>query len=568
MYDQTKEMVIASYMTPSANYYNAYGDGISYFLESNLVMYEFTKDKKYLDDFVAISHEVINNRDDYRKAYAQKPYWTTNSRNCPGPITYQTALIIAPMAHYIYFSKKEFPSSFNDLLTTPFTTFNSHYIKTYHEYAIWLYTEIKKTLDYYNTYYWISGKGYRQYADDPCYKKSKDVDAMDRNCNWGVVNTYLAAAFQGASEGALYLAHAQVAASQLKNCMQEKIHTNGAKYYQWKYTGWQKNKEPLEKRIDDISHAGAVIDFAFVCHKFRTLIKNTARKGCCFDGYFTDEDMTKLANTFIYKVYAEPLKYHNAINGTCTFYKFPDCKENNMDFLLQYGIGRWLQLANANDPFRPSSLNLTFSIVSDFFSQFIEKPTLTFSKQDLQTHFPFRTNGGSAGNTILGIALAAKNQGVFKFLGRNSTQNLDWYDNWQILPNNASHTQAEKSVDYSNIGFRIMPADSVIHQNCNYFPEEETVEHLIKDMPEMKLVAFGDFNGDGINDFVLHNVNNGGIFIYNVVNDALQLKAVEYFPLNQQLKFFQKCNIPDFEKDLLMIFRNHDAHFFLYELDF
>ena len=555
MYDSTKDMVIHTYMTENANYYDAYGDGISYFLESSLVMYEFSKNKIYLNDFVNLSYEIICNRDDIKNVYAQKPYWTAAQRKCPGPITYHTALIIAPMAHYIYFSKKEYNTDFEEKLTTPIITFDSCKITTYNEYACWLYEKVKKTWEYYDKYYWISHRGYRQYADDPCYKKSKDVDGMDRNCNWGVVNTYLAAAFQGVAEKNAYLDRAKTAAGQLKKCMQEYTHTNGAKYYQWKYTGWQKNKEPLEKRIDDISHAGALIDFAVVCNKFKTIIGNTKNKS--YDEYFSDEDITKIANTCIYKVYDTPLKYHNAINGTCQFYQFPDCKKNNMDYLLQYGVGRWLQLASAADSLRPSSLNISYHIIADFFTLFNENPMLAFSNRNFEDNRQVKTNGGSVGNTTLGIALAATNQKVFKFLGRNSAADIEKNRYWKIMPNNASSTSGRNTVNYTHVGYRIEPTDSADTEHYTLSLSEVTDEPFL-----------GDFNGDEWIDFVMYNPHDGGFYIYNREENNMQLKAVEYFPVNQDIKAFGKCHIPEYHKDVFIIYRNADKSILLYELDF
>jgi hypothetical protein len=303
-----------------------------------------------------------------------------------------------------------------------------------------------------------------------------------------------------------------------------------------------------------------------LCNKFRTIINNNKT---CATGYFTDEDMSKLANTCIYKVYNTPLKYHNAINGTCQFYQFPDCEKNNMDYLLQYGVGRWLQLASATDPLRPSSLNISYHIIADFFTLFNENPALAFSNRNFEDNQQVKTNGGSVGNTILGMALAATNQKVFKFLGRNSAADIEKNRYWKILTNNASATiPGRNTVNYTHVGYRIEPTEFTDTAHCTLSLSEVTNNPLFETLSEMQLVAVGDFNGDELNDFVMYNQQNGGFYIYNMEENTIQLKAVEYFPVNQDIKAFGTYHIPEYRKDIFIIYRNADKSILLYELDF
>lgn len=784
MFDKTKGMVINTYMQNSNYYGDSYGDGISYLLEGLLNMYELTNNKKYLDDFSRITYKIILNRDDIRHFNLNKPYWSSDDRkigkiNFPGAITYQTALILQPIVHYIYLSKKVYQNKFNNAMIYPTLTFDNIPTTNYNKYADWLYVKVKETYDYYNNYYWIPDRGYKQYANDYAFSTSSDVDGMDRNCNWGVVNTYLAVAFNNSGDPMrnIYFDHAQTAAYQLKLCMNEETYSiNGAEYYQWSYRGWvneqwNSNTNKYSKiPVDDISHAGAVMDFAYVCNKFKNIIKSTTTSDCCPNGYFTDTDMIKLANTLIYKIYQDPLKYHNAINGTCEFYNWPNCGQG--DFIMPNGNCRWLQLSKVNDPSKYySTVNLTYPILSDFYSTFLEMPELTFSKCVPNCETPYIRSGGSVGATCLGIALSAKNQGYFNFLGRNSnpggSHDNDWqgvasgdFDNdgikneivcirnsdggiyfYKILPNDTKYSDNNLTVDFKNVGYKFVFQGSVLTGGVSTGADNSnwrgiTVGHFIKDIPGDQIGAVresdgaffvwkpiynassgtyslqsilsnntsgtgndwigitsgdfdndgiaeiasirnfdggifiwkingiggnynfssmiydktsgtnnqwsaltcgdfdkdgipelaavrnadggifvwkilksgniyslsgivvqnssgqgnkwngmtvGDFNSDGTKDLILHRDFDGAFFIFNVNGTSLTSKAVEYFPVNQDLRVFCKCDIPMNDqtiinsttkktkkesKDIIVNLRNSDGDMVLYEVKF
>lgn len=644
MYDKTKAMVVTSYMGSNGNDTDNYGDGISYFLESSLVMYELTQDEKYIKEFVTISNEVMSYRDDFRHVNQQKPYWSTYSRNCYGPITYQTGLIIAPMAHFIYLSKKVYTQDFSASLTTPVVTFDNNVFYNYSDYAGWLYNKVKTTWNYYNQYYWISNRGYRQYADDPCYSASGDVDGMDRNCNWGVVNTYLALAFRDVPEGINYFDRAQTAAYQLRKSLREETHSSGVNYFQWRTEGW---KNTTSYTIDDLSHAGAVIDFAYLCNQHKTVIKS-APGGGYPGGYFTDGDMVKFANTFIHKVYNAPLSYHNAIDGTCTFYLWPNCTKG--DYVMPYGVARWIQLAQVADPTKyANTINLSYPIASDFISTFLEEPELTFSKTVSNPDGKYKRYGGSRGATILGISLAAANQGMFRFLGRNSTPGSgngdDWqcvatgdFDNdgvknevvsirnsdggiffWKILPNDRSHSENNMTVNYTNTGYRLASAGSVITGGTatggsNSLWRGVTVGHFVDDIPGDQIAAVresdgtlfiwkpvfnssngtfslqtiltnnssgsgngwvgitsGDFDNDGVCEIAAIRNYDGGIYVWKVKKSGstyyLQgIIANNSSGVNNQWAALSAGDLNNDGKDELVAVRNADGGIFVWKI--
>lgn len=536
MYDNMSEMVTTIYLTENANDYDSYGDGISYYLESTLIMFELTNDKKYLDEFISVSNEVISNRDDYRQVNQNNPLWSTYSRGdksaaAYGGISYHTALILKSMAHYIYFSKSQFNSTFNSPLQNSFVTFDGFVPSNYNDYATWLYTKIKITLDYYSLHYWIPNLGYRQYANDSYFATSVGADGLDRNCNWGAVNTYLAIAYYGTLEGFNYYDKVQTLASRLKTCFTEATDANGNTFLQWNNIGWSNLSSTVP---DDISHAGAVIDFAYLLNQFKNVIKSSPG-GCCVNGYMSDNEMNKLANTLIHRVYDSPLKYHNAVDGSCNFYKWPNC--HNGDYLMPYSMSRWLLLAKVIDPTKYTSLNISYHMASDFYSTFLENPYLTYSRSepncDWDTVCYSATKvryGGSIGATALGLSLAAKNQGLFKFLGRNSLPGGSSDNDWQgvasgdfnndgqpnevvairnsdggiyfsdILPNNTLYSEQNTIVNFNNVGYRFSSKGSVITGGQNTGVSNSnwkgiTVGHFVSDIPGDQIAAIRESDG-------------------------------------------------------------------------
>ena len=491
-----------------------FGDSFSYFLESLLVMYESTNDEKYLMDFLKASNQVISYRDDKIDSLNKHPFWSTKDRRnnvlnteidkylskhpeasvfsdngpdyksvtCPGPISYQNALILMPMSHFVYLSKKlktnEFDKPFNQI----FTTFNQVQISNFNQYSNWIVRELFEvnndseytTYEYFEKYYWIKNRGYRQYANDEFYKKGKDVDAMDRNSNWGVVNTYLAAAFKGEKNEEIYLNKSMIALRELKKCLNLHYTKDSVPYYQWSYAGWTKKNKYRDLPSDDISHAGAVIDLVSVGFQFRYELGLKNKNG---DYFFSNEVMTKIQNTLLFSVYDSPLKFHHAVNGSCSFYKWPNCEMG--DFIMTYSLARWLRLSyNFQENTNKLINSKVYSVINNFYSKFIENPTLIYSNTIVGDDGKFKLYGGSIGSTLLGLSLASKFSSKINIVARLSIegieelttieksgedfefvyklQNKEGYYSSLFIPNSKIVIDGGLKVDFKSIGFEFL----------------------------------------------------------------------------------------------------------------
>src|SRR5690606_16654629 len=144
---------------------------------------------------ITVSHEVIKNQDSYRGILNAGPYWSDYDRTlnvgsssyssfvaqhpcaiykevnnsggydlyCPGPITYETGLILQSMAHYLYMSKKVYTQEFNTSFITPVVTFDNTTCNNYNDYSNWIHkllfeintspSTIITTYEYYDKYY-------------------------------------------------------------------------------------------------------------------------------------------------------------------------------------------------------------------------------------------------------------------------------------------------------------------------------------------------------------------------------------------------------------------------------
>jgi hypothetical protein len=457
LYDRSIEMAVNAYLPssrPTSKVYfgSNFGDGLSYALESLLIMYEKTGDRTYLDTFVHASQQVMRYRDDHFDSTSHRPVWSTTDRfknvsvskvqkflkkhpesivysdndekskkmTCPGPVSYQNALILMPMAHFVYLCEKGSASDLRKSWEGEFVTFDQTKIHSFLDYSRWLTKllfevngdEKLTTYEYFEKFYWIPKRGYRQYADDEYNSTSKDVDGMDRNCNWGVVNCYLAAAFEGTGKNIPYLEKANVALLQLRRCLKEHTNEKGIVYYQWSFDGWKKKNKYRDYPADDLSHAGAVVDLACVGNRFKTIFFATKELGESY--FFSEETIQKIRNTLLFTIYVEPLKFHNAVNGSCLFYKWPNCEKG--DFIMNYSLSRWLQLSTVSRS--EGETDAVYQVINDFFSQFVEHPELIFARTITNKEGGYDLYGSSLGTVLLGIASASRYSKNNELVGR------------------------------------------------------------------------------------------------------------------------------------------------------
>ena len=532
MFDKTKPYIESVYNDTDANEWDKYGDGYCYSMEAYLRMYEATGDVVYLNDFVKSANDVIKNRDDYREVYG-KPYWTSkNHVNCSGPITYQTGLILWSMAHYIYLSNKVYNNVFNSTTVNPANnkTFDNVQINTFSDFAQWLYTKIDVTVTHYDQYYWINNIGYRQYSlIDPCMSDHYIIEGTNRQMDWGCTMIYLALAFQNTSnpKEAGYFDKAQTIAYQQKNHnLSPYLSSGGIPLYFWYEFGWSNT---TSNNPDDISHGSAAIEFMFLCNKYKDFIKSTSG-GCCVGGYITDDDMKRLANDMIYRIYADPLKYHNDIRGDCYFWKCYSSGCSVCDYNIQVvtNIARWLRLSNVQASYYYNNTSPLYNIVSDYYSTFLENP----NKADFVYAQP---------QVLLGYANAYDYQKTFCFLGRNSTPGGIHDDDWQsvaggdfnnngkkdefitvrnsdggfyfykIENNTTSATYNNVVIDFNNVGYKMTSCGSYISGGVSTGALNS----------KWKGITAGHFTNDFVGDQVAVIRNyEGNIYVWKVNNNS------------------------------------------------
>lgn len=407
LFDTIKSFALELYLTPEGNDYSAYGDGLSYGMEGLLRMYENTHESEYLHDFICASSEVIQNRDDHRGVMRKLPVWSTNHRTkCYGPMTHQTALILIPMVHYCYLVKQ---SHYEEVEKLPFGeswyTFDSVSITHFTDYADWLEEKVMKTVRYYDQYYWNKDSCMIQYADDHCTQRYV-IEGTDRQMNWGYVFLYLAMINPGTEQSAFYLDKYESIICRFKSRLSEQNGRSQTSYYLWPELGWTQSQNG---KVEDISHGAASIDLIQFSYDHRQFIQENSKNRCTTTTYFSKQEALKFANTFSYSIYHSPLHYHNAIDGSCYFWKYPkDCSEK--DFTLEYGLARWLGLSKIEIHNSLSDAQLFYSRIADYYTSYLFRPRKMFH--------------GTVGTNMLGLATASTYKHHFSPLGATSLDSL------------------------------------------------------------------------------------------------------------------------------------------------
>jgi len=609
-------------MTPAANDNSYYGDGISYTMEALLRMYEQTEEFVYLEDFIYLSHEVIKNRDDYRNVNRNLPVWSTYSRtnNCYGPITHQTALIIIPMVHYCYISEQSKKELFETLFfEEEFITFNNKIIRSLGEYSNWLNEMIIPTIDYYDRLYWDQDSCMIQFADDQCETRY-NIEGTDRQMNWAYVYLYLALKDPGTEKSAFYLNKYEQIVCMFRSVLEEKKYQNRINYYLWPESGWSNAQNG---NYEDISHAGAAIDLIQFSYENKDFIQQYSQNRCSSQTYFTAEDLKKFANTFTYYIYDSPLKYHNAIDGSCYFWRYPKNCEN-YDFLLNYGVSRWLSLSKNSIHNQLSDAQVYYNMIADFYTSYLYRPT-QFLEGSLGTNLMGLTNAHQYIKQFRPVAMMpldslkikvppiSPTKGVLKNLQDNQFSILFSQDGlyskefkFEVIPNSKKAIFKDQNLNFANIGFDIIqipltskevetlelntkngknkPSNSTfpVHlSNDTTFELINIIENkiLIKDINDTLLFTqelegndylycVGDLNGNHKDELILFDKTSGLLSIesWNINQKSLMTISNYKFPQDQFIEYIAPITIN--KVTYLVVYRGSDKIIKIYSIDF
>jgi len=625
MFDSLKTITYQTYLTPSGNDNGSYGDGISYAMEGVLRMFENTQELSYIEDFVYISHEVLKHRDDHRGIDRKLPVWSTRQRlnNCYGPITHQTALILIPFAHYCYLSEKNNKQQFSELyFDQEFITFDGVYIRNLYEYSVWLDFKMMETVEYYDKFYWHKDSCMIQYADDNCETRY-NIEGTDRQMNWGYLYLYLALKNGGTEKGAFYLNKYEQIICLYKSILQEKRTRSKISYYMWPESGWATYQNG---KYEDISHAGASIDLVQFSYIHKNFIQQYSQNRCATTTFFSELDLQKFANTFTNNIYHSPLKFHNAIDGSCYFWRYPkDCE--NYDFLLDYGVARWLSLSKKMVHPQLTDAQSYYYMISDYYTSYLYKPDKFFT--------------GSMGTNLVGLANASKYKhqfspvgmieldslnidlqyttiynGHLKSLNENQFSLIFFQDKinnqeikFEIRPNSLSKKHSNQQVNFKNIGFEIkespLTLDEIEYLTLNkpyiklknpklnfygYFFGDTTLQRIeIQDNkmllksdiksnkpfdftftlpPSNYLFTMGDFNNDKKDEIVVFDKNSGLFQLYNwnATQQSLMIITNCKLPQDQYIEYINSVYWNG--KTYLVVYRAADRMICIYEITF
>jgi hypothetical protein len=622
MFDSLKNSAATIYMTPEANDQSYYGDGMSYFLEALLRMYEQTNNITYIEDFINYSHEIIQNRDDNRGNNRNKPVWSTKSRvnNCYGPITHQTALLLIPLIHYCYlteFSKNEI---FNSLqFSEEFITFDQKIVRNLKEYSYWLNIKLMETVIYYDTNYWDADSCMIQYADDSCETRV-NIEGTDRQMNWAYVYLYLALKNQGTERGIYYLNKYEQIVCMYRTILKEKKLYNKIPYYLWPESGWS----PYQSgKNEDISHAGATIDLVQFSYDNKDFIQRYSQNNCDQPTYFTETDLWKFANTFTYNIYDSPLKYHNSIDGSCYFWKYPkNCED--YDYSIPYGVNRWVSLSKNGIHPKLTDADVYYYAVTDYYTSYLFAPEKFYT--------------GSMGANLLGIANTEKYIKQMKPIGmipidsiflkfppippvHGSLENLNDGEfsvlfhkepifskeiKFKVVPNTKIGYHNKININFTNVGYQLIPiplneqetkwvethqpntksrfatSTFTAHlENDSTFKLIKTIENtifiynidssLLYKLELEKgnyLYCAGDFNQDHKDEIIIYNKNNGEFtfYLWNGTSKTLMSFNNCKFPQNQFIEYITTVQVNQI--DHLVVYRLSDKTFSIYYIDF
>lgn len=625
MFDSLKTITYHTYLTPEANDRSAYGDGISYAMEGILRMFENTQELTYIEDFVYISHEVIKNRDDYRGITRKLPVWSTKLRvnNCYGPMTHQTALLLIPLAHYCYISEKTNKAQFSELyFDQEFITFDGLNIRNLYEYSLWLENKMMETVTYYDQHYWHKDSCMIQYADDSCETRY-NIEGTDRQMNWAYLYLYLALKNGGTEEGAFYLNKYESIVCLYKTILEEKRTRSKKSYYLWPESGWATYQNG---KYEDISHAGASIDLIQFSHLHSDFIQQYSQNKCPTSTFFSDIDLQKFSTTFSHNIYNAPLRYHNAIDGSCYFWRYPkDCEE--YDFLLDYGIARWLSLSKKEIHPQLTDAQSFYYMISDYYTSYLFRPDEFFT--------------GSMGTNLVGLANASKYKHQFSPVGMISLDSLgipiqdvailngtlntlkehqfsilfyqDKSNNqeikFEIQPNRISTSLRDQIINLANIGFEInnvpfsLSEKEFVAQNKpsvkpknpksifngniygdstlqivetqenvilikNSQQQNSTLEYTFTLPPSSYLFTMGDFNRDQKEDLVIYDKNSGLFQVYNWNTPQQSLMTITNckFPQDQFIEYINTVSWNGIT--YLIVYRSADRMICIYEITF
>lgn len=273
-----------------------YGDGMSYAMVADVMMYENTKDEKYLNNFLKSSYHILSLRRD------------KNEENAPArwsydPSMYHDGLIMWAYSHFIYKVKVENLVSLEKDISEVIENDSVNTVGNLVELYI---SEINMVLDYYDSWWYGKKAGIKTIP-----KRSARPGHFNFQSAYGATFFYMGMA----TEKEELLQRAKDMAKLYKSVAKDKprcVSGSPVPPYKkrevweitedscliWKHWGWRPAKcknDYNSMTYDDISHGVLVFVFPLT-------VKNKLNEDSVF--FFTDQDLHYMHNTFTKRIFA------------------------------------------------------------------------------------------------------------------------------------------------------------------------------------------------------------------------------------------------------------------------
>lgn len=296
------------------------GDGMSKVILSYLTMYRTTGDKAYLIKFINETIKIQNYRYDnqFPNNPAYPPKWTL-APETGLESTYLNALIIMPMAEFVYMVKQNndlFNSLLPQELITRYSIISTSDIETYGTFANWLSNRLDETMEFLNEYRWCEEWGLmKNYVD--CDKNSNEGKTTEINMQgpYAVALLYMALATNNSdyfTKATIlyqkYIGTRRYRTKWLGMCIKWEeanvLELQENNSYTLRHSGWKTITGCNGQGADeDISHA--IWTFIFPLKAYQVA------------GFFTEEDMIRFRNTFTKNIWDSDLNgFHLSVYGT------------------------------------------------------------------------------------------------------------------------------------------------------------------------------------------------------------------------------------------------------------
>lgn len=286
-----------------------YGDGMSYALVADLIMFESTQDEKYLSRFIHNSTGMMLFRRDYVNP-DDEPRWGRD------PSMYHDGLLMWAYSYFIFRVSTINPIftsySLSDTLLLSISKLNNS-IKTIKDLSDFFTKKIIETLEFYNKYWYGSKQGFKTSVS-----KSARPAHLNFQSAYGATYYYMGIV----TKNPVYTERAHQLAKLYKGFVTDKPNCVGGSPVPpfskrqvleitadscliWMHWGWRPARCKNDYKsmdYDDISHGIPCMIFPF------TILNTLKNSDSAY--YFSDKEMVLLHNTFTKRIFA-------GYNGAC-----------------------------------------------------------------------------------------------------------------------------------------------------------------------------------------------------------------------------------------------------------